>query len=339
MRQLKNIIKEIEKKYGRKNDLRQTFNEIVQSNNHGWLTGGGKQVYFYDDNPKNKKDDNLCPNIKFHLMHRSDVAKKQYDSEFLNLFDASSDAYTIAEIIVSKGRNKYDPEAGKKVRRYNHLSINFYDHVKRAAKNKDVDGFVFDWDHTLQILGSMHYSLQEWNTLLYYKKQLPPKEWNKYKNFLNISSHDTLENLNYSFNVLHVSRGSKTPNLLGIIDSKEAEKSTIDALSIVHAGGVARRKKLQSMFRLINKHKKFVVILSKNKKIKRNPNIFNSILHKWGCKNPVLTYSKNKYRFMKSLKQLSKYCLASPTKARPRQRFLARLVPVAAPVARWSTRQ
>ncbi len=313
MIRLKKIIKGIEKLHGCKNDLRQTFNEILQVKNHGWLTGGGKkQLYFYDDNPKNKQDDELCPNIRFHLMNRSvHVARQQYDSEFLKLFDASSDAYTIAEFIVLFGKNKYDPKSGKELRP---RLVNFYEHVKKAARNKNINGFVFDWDHTLQVLGSMYtIALSDWTTLLHIKDELSTTEWEKYKTYClnNKKNYMNFQDLNYTFYILHISKTKNAKQKTGLLRSKKSKDSftrAIDALSIVHAGGVERRKKLQSMFEAISKHKKFVVILSKNKKIKQNPKIFYLILHKWGCTKPLLTYSKNKYRFMKSLKQLSQYC-------------------------------
>ena len=308
--QLKKIIKNIESIEGRKNNFRQTFNEILPIRN-AFLKGGGRLknlLYFYDDNFNNFTNHNLCPHIQFNLMNKTkNLQPTRYDKKFLNLFDKTSDAYTLAEFIILSNKNKYDPKSGREVLDISSSQIvDFYTHVETAAFDTSIDGFVFDWDHTLQVLSRMSLDLKAWATLLQIKDELTKKQWKRYKKYIKKSKHNfELTNLNFFLKNDDIN----TTSLLGFTRNSSIIDRSLEALSIIHAGGSDRRKKLQSMFKIIHENKKTVIILSANPKILKISEVFKGILKKWGCKDCTLFYSKQKYRFMQSLQELQQYCI------------------------------
>ena len=134
-----------------------------------------RQLYFYDNNWSSKRNSDECPGVQFHWVVASgnEVGRNgdenksskwnefsQYDNECISLFKNNSNAHKIALYIQSRvGFLSYDKHAGKE---------SFYEHVKTAAALPYVEGFVFDWDRTLQVTESMYrkLSLEKWRRRL-----------------------------------------------------------------------------------------------------------------------------------------------------------------------------
>ena len=136
--------------------------------------------------------------------------------------------------------------------------MSFFEHVKKSAICTNVNGFVFDWDRTLQVMEGMF-------------------------------------------------KGLKISHYMAILQSSRVE--TIEAISEFHAGGKMRLEELRQMFTVINKEKKPVFIISANETIESDSEIYRSILNNWGCNTlQEMYYSKSKYKTMKLLQSMNKYC-------------------------------
>lgn len=234
-------------------------------------------VYFYDNDLKNKTNENVCPHIQFNWVDASgnitrdyDGVKRQYtldwndrnfskhDYECIALFEQGSNALKFANYVKRVvGSCAYDPRAGKQVIRADNTKVSFYEHVKHAAALPHITGFVFDWDRTLQVMEGMFgpISLEKWGQYL----------------------------------------------------QMDVEKTT-EALSEYHAGGKERLQELRDMFEAIGD--KPVVIISASKAITMAArNVYEAVLKSWGCQNlQGLHYSQGKYETMAVLESLSQYC-------------------------------
>lgn len=229
-------------------------------------------VYFYDNSINNKRDKDLCPNIKFVWVDASgnclnlpdasgsqlghtyewepwkpnciiDIKQKTDDNKFLNqILDYESDAWYIGHLFRKITKTcKYDSRAGINVIGSDFQLESFVNHVEERAQEPNVT-FVFDWDRTLQVMeGMFKLDIQEY--VNYFNEHIPR----------------------------HSDRGPWTP------------ESTIDALSVYHAGGEARLEELRKMFVAIGN--KEVFILTSSDVAVDYKGVYAAILDNWGCQN------------------------------------------------------
>ena len=143
-----------------------------------------KEIYYYDNDFNHYEGNTLCPLIRFNWVDATGNAiddenninytldwrrinHRDYDNQFLQLFDPDSNARRLADFIKEQTNSTaYDPRSGKNVI-IGMQMVSFYDHVIGAASDANVDGFVFDWDRTLQVTeGMFHQNVRDWENNL-----------------------------------------------------------------------------------------------------------------------------------------------------------------------------
>ena len=243
---------------------------------------------FYDNDTNNQRGETR--NIIFFLVVSTPhFLPAQFDDAFESLIKDDTGLEDIKEVykyqLGWREGIAYDGEVqDTKVKcSHNDTPQDFFEHVKKMAKNKNVTHFIFDWDRTLQVIEGMFgfSNIDEKNNYI-----------TKWKN--EIEGFDkTKPGMSIILDqYLHYYRSSKpSGSLLDL-------KTLGPLLAKYHAGGEERMKKLKDMFKVIGD--KPVTIISSSSAIKTVPDVYKTILEEWGCPNADLHHAKTgeKYRKM-----------------------------------------